>query len=135
LNRELEVRVTERTLDLAVTNELLKRREEELKEAVRVRDEFLSIASHELKTPITSMKLQAQMLRRKVNPDSGHAPPPEKVAGFLDSSLRQIERLNRLIEDLLDVVRSQAQKLSFHFEPMNLSDLIQEILTRSALQI
>ena len=52
----------------------LKRSEAELREAVRLRDEFLSVASHELKTPLTPLSLKLQVLRREVRRRSPEAP-------------------------------------------------------------
>lgn len=132
---DLERRVNERTADLALANTELARRETELKEAVRVRDEFLSIASHELKTPITSLKMQLQILQAKSKPGQIESLTSERLGKSLDVSLRQVDRLTRLIEDLLDVARSQAQKLSFTFEQIDLQELVEEVVERYATQL
>jgi PAS domain S-box-containing protein len=132
---DLERRVNERTADLALANTELARREGELKEAVRVRDEFLSIASHELKTPITSLKMQLQILQARTKPGQTEGLSPERVAKAVDVSLRQVDRLTRLIEDLLDVARSQAKKMTFTFEPLDLEELVEEVVERYAAQL
>jgi PAS domain S-box-containing protein len=126
---DLEKRIQERTADLARANAELVKRESSLQEAVRVRDEFISIASHELKTPITSLKLQTQMLQERIRREGGSI-SPEKTAKSLDTAMRQINRLTRLVEDLLDVARAQARKLSFHLEPTDLRQLVEEVIDR-----
>lgn len=68
-----------------------------LEEALYARDEFLSIASHELKTPLTTLKLHAQsLLRRKVETDPA-------VLKLIKQTDLQVSRLNRLVDDMLDV--------------------------------
>ncbi len=106
-----------------------------LKRAVFARDEFLSIASHELKTPVTSLKLQLQLTRRNVKPELNLAPTPEKLAKVLDVSTRQVERLTALIEDLLDISRIESGKMSYQFELVDLSALVGEVLERFTDQL
>lgn len=103
---------------------------EALKEALRVRDNFLQIASHELKTPVTSLKMQIQMLQRMLSPEQKRAVPPEKLLRSADISITQIDRLTALIEDLLDVSRIQAGKLSFAFNEVNLSETLRDYFDR-----
>ncbi len=98
--------------------------EAELRKAVKARDDFLSLASHELKTPVTSLKLQLHMAKRNVKPDI----PLEKLNKSLDSSARQVDRITTLIEDLLDISRIQAGRMAFNFQLMNLSDLVKEVV-------
>src|SRR5262249_33662212 len=77
---------------LAVSHARLHR---EANEAIRVRDEFLSIASHELNTPLTSLRLIVESLRRgRVAAD--------RVPAKLESAERQVGRLTNLVRDLLD---------------------------------
>lgn len=102
----------------------------ELKEGIRTRDAFLSIASHELKTPITSLKLQLQMSRRAVNAAQGISPPPEQLARIFDIALRQIDRLAALIDDLLDVSSIAAGKMAYAFEQVDPTALVNEVLDR-----
>ena len=125
---------TDVTEQLQVQDDLRKT-EHALREAVRSRDEFLSIASHELKTPLTSLKIQLQLTRRKIRPEINQAPPPEKLAKVMEISTRQVDRLTRLVEDLLDVSRIEAGKLALNIEPTNLSLLVWEVLDRLADQL
>lgn len=98
----------------------------ELVDAIKIRDEFLIIASHELKTPITSLKLNLQMTHRRSlkEPDS----LPDYIKTSLASSMNQVDRLVRLIEDLLDVSRMSSGKLEVHCEEFNLVELIEDVI-------
>ena len=112
---------------IAIDNAHLYRR---AREAVLARDEFLSIASHELKTPLTSLTLQLQMLTRSIKPDEGIAPPPDKLAKAAAMSLQQAERLRRLADDLLDVSRIQARRLALAPTRFDLGALVAETVER-----
>ncbi|MBC7429235.1 MAG: PAS domain-containing protein [Bacteriovorax sp.] len=103
--------------------------------AIRARDEFVSIASHELKTPITSLKMQLQMMIRGVDTESGTTPSPEKLMKSLTSSNNQVDRLTALIEDLLDVTRIETGKLTYKFEEVDLSSLVREVDERFTEEI
>ncbi len=98
--------------------------------AIQARDEFVSIASHELKTPITSLKMQLQMMLRGINVEKNQAPTPEKLLKALTSSTNQIDRLTVLIEDLLDVTRIETGKLTYKFETFDLNIMAKEIVER-----
>ncbi len=107
----------------------LKQVEAELQQAVRARDEFLSIASHELKTPLTSLMLQVQGVRRGLE----KRPDELSVERLLPRVLvieRQAERLARLVNDLLDVSRASAGQLRLEEEQVDLSLLLEEIVER-----
>ncbi|TDO22435.1 chemotaxis protein CheB [Pedobacter duraquae] len=104
--------------------------QEATKELMHKKDEFMSIASHELKTPITSIKgyLQiAQRLAERSNTDS-------QILGFVDKANRQVGKLTALVEDLLDVTRIQAGKMQFNFESFGISDLINECIESVRLE-
>jgi PAS domain S-box-containing protein len=96
--------------------------------AVKAREDFLSVASHELKTPLSSIKMQIQMLKRAI--DQQNVVQPEKLAKAILISGRQIDRLTNLVDNLLDVSRIEAGKLSFNFEEVNLSELISDFCYR-----
>jgi PAS domain S-box-containing protein len=98
-------------------------------ERERASREFLTIASHELKTPMTSLRIQLQMAIRNLT-QTGQLPSVEKLKKVLDTSALQVDRLTRLIEDLLDVSRIQSGKLSFHLENVDLSALMLDVLER-----
>jgi signal transduction histidine kinase len=92
--------------------------------AVRARDEFLSIAAHELKTPVTAIKLGAQLMSQR-------AAARDLDAGTLQKSVRQLtigaDRLARLTEDLLDVARLQTGRLQVRPDPMDLAEVIRRL--------
>jgi signal transduction histidine kinase len=100
--------------------ELLGQKEASLK----IRDQFLSIASHELKTPITALKLQVQMRKRLLSrgDDSIYSPP--KVHSLIETTEHQVERLSRLVDDMLDISRIENGKLSLHYEEVDLGELV-----------
>lgn len=102
----------------------------ELKSSIQSRDEFLSIASHELKTPITSLKLQLQMVKRRLGKSSEKIPDGAKLEEGIVLSLKQIERLTELIENLLDVSKIQSGKMSFDFHEVNVRSLMNEVVER-----
>jgi PAS domain S-box-containing protein len=114
-------------LAAARDNAALYKREQE---AVRARDDFLSIASHELRTPLTPLRLQVQILRRLLA--NGGAPARDKLSGSLDTLERQTDRLSRLVSDLLDVSRITAGKLTLHRERLDLAELAREVVERYA---
>lgn len=103
--------------------------------AIRSRDEFMSIASHELKTPITSLKMQLQMLQRQIDLAGNRTIEPQKLLTSLINSNNQINRLTILIEDLLDVTRIETGKLNYKFEEVNLSALVIDVIERFKEQI
>lgn len=89
------------------------------KKVEKEKDEFLSIASHELKTPLTSIKAYVQLLERKLKLDK-----ESSEAGFVAKVQGQIEKLNTLITDLLDVSKIENGKLKINKKPVNLENLI-----------
>ena len=80
------------------------------------KDEFLSIASHELKTPLTSIKAFNQLMKRTRE--------EKRLDGFIDKSAEHIYRLERLINDLLDVTKINAGKMNYSMEPFSFSQLL-----------
>lgn len=88
-------------------------------EIERRKDEFISMASHELKTPITSIKVFTQLLQRKLSLDPVHKK-------FLTRMESQIEKLTNLVNDLLDVSKIQAGKLELRKEVFSLQDLVKD---------
>jgi PAS domain S-box-containing protein len=104
-------------------------------EAITSRDTFLSIASHELRTPITSMKMQAQLMRRRINGNDPAAFSPERVTRLVDQTERSIGKLSRLVEDMLDISRIATGRLNMQPEPVDLSELARDVLDRFEPQL
>lgn len=101
-----------------------------LEDAVRGRDEFLSIASHELKTPLTSIQLQTQMSKRRLEKNLERPIGNEELIKIVHQTELGLKRLNRLVDDMLDVSRINSGKLSFNYEKFNFKDLAYEVMDR-----
>lgn len=102
-----------------------------LEEAVRLRDEFMSIASHELKTPLTALSMQIQLLRRAVERSIGAAaPPPERMLQRLGNCQQQVMRFTGLIDNLLDATRISAKGLSLNNEETDLCQIVKGVVDR-----
>ncbi|MEW5854789.1 MAG: AAA family ATPase [Myxococcota bacterium] len=95
-----------------------------VQEAVRQRDEFLSVAAHELYTPMTSLKLSLDALQRA---SSGAPPLPEATAKLLDMIRRQGDRLSRLIGEMLNVARIETGRLPLERTQVELGALAHEV--------
>lgn len=97
-------------------------------EALQARDEFLSIASHELKTPLTTLKLQTGLQQRfnKMNNEN----VKERFQTFLNLTDTHVKRISRLVEDMLDVSRIRTGKLSFEWENIDLCELAADVIGR-----
>ncbi|MFP2907841.1 AAA family ATPase [Pyxidicoccus sp. 3LFB2] len=102
-------------------------------EAIRARDEFLSIASHELNTPMTSLLLSLQTLDRAVRCAPSGEPPP--VGKLVERALRQGVRLRRLNRDLLDVTRVHAERLPLDLADVELAGLLREVVEQFYLDL
>jgi signal transduction histidine kinase len=98
---------------------------EETQRAVRMREDFLSVAAHELRTPLTSLKLQLQRAERALGPDTrAHMEKP------LEHALRQVGRLTQLVESLLDVSRIAQGRLELELGPVDVGALLRDVATR-----
>ncbi len=101
-----------------------------LREANAQMDTFLGMAGHELKTPLTSIKLALQLAERRIQQLAQRKPGiASSLTPFLEQATRagrQAERLDRLINDLLDVSRVQAGKLELQPEPVDLAAIVRE---------
>ena len=132
LNSSLQRRIDEATVEL-------KERYEQLKELDRMKSQFLSIASHELKTPITAMSgfLQVALRRvRRLSQGNAAAPVAEGLNGITDQLeivYRQTGKLARLVDELLDVSRIQTGRIEFRYGDVDLSELANEVATRMQL--
>jgi len=92
------------------------------KELQRQKDEFLGIASHELKTPVTSIKGYAQYLVRMF-----HRKGASREAEFLNKLDMQVDRMSHLIGDLLDVTKINSGKLQFREDFVDLNFIVREV--------
>ncbi len=95
-------------------------------EAARLKEDFLSAAAHDLKTPLTTVVAQAQFLERRALRDPG---APTDVAG-IQRIAREGERLAGLVADLLDVARLEQRRLVGEREPVDLGSVASEVAAR-----
>jgi PAS domain S-box-containing protein len=95
--------------------------ERELKETMEMRSQFISTVSHELRTPLTSIQeaiiIVADEIAGKINKDQKN---------FLDIAKRNIERLSRLIDEVLDFQKLSANKMTFDVKPSDISQVIND---------
>lgn len=104
-------------------------------EAIKSRDEFLSIASHELKTPLTSLTLQNQMRKRQLDKGEVVTFEETKLRKMIDADDRQLRRINRLIDDMLDIARIRAQRLTIQKEVFDFCPFVSDVVERVAPQM
>jgi signal transduction histidine kinase len=104
----------------------------ELEQAVQIRDEFMSIASHELKTPLTSLKLQAQMRIRGLRKGDISAFSLERLTKMFDADEKQIGNITRLTDDMLDISRISSGKLYMNLERFDICELARDLIERSS---
>jgi PAS domain S-box-containing protein len=102
-------------------------------EEVRERDEFLSIASHELRTPVTALQLQLQLFQRY----AGRAGVvlPREMHEKVEALERQIRRISLLVNELLDLSRLRLGKLELRREELDLAELAREIIANLQSEI
>lgn len=100
---------------------------EVLQQGIKSRDEFVSVASHELRTPLTSLKLQIDMVTKLLTkPDIDR----EKIVSLIEKTNQSMVRMNRLVEDMLDMSRASTGKLVLQKEYFDLTELVSEVLER-----
>jgi PAS domain S-box-containing protein len=103
----------QKTIDLAKSKELDKKK-----------DEFIGVASHELKTPLTSIKGYAQLLEEVL---SEEPVDPDTTRLYIKKAQHQIDRVCELVDDLLDVSRIQAGKIMFNIIKFDIGELVEEV--------
>jgi signal transduction histidine kinase len=103
----------------------------ELSQAVRARDDFLSIASHELKTPLTPIQLQVQILRKQLERAQQATIEVAHVEPRLQAIERNIDRLTQLINTLLDISRITAARLDLALADVDLGEVVRDVVARA----
>ncbi|MBL4678546.1 MAG: PAS domain S-box protein, partial [Mucilaginibacter sp.] len=94
-------------------------------ELMQKKDEFMSIASHELKTPITSIKGSLQILKRMMDKAAGK---DAALASFIDKANKQTAKLTTLVDDLLDVTKIQEGKMALNYTHFDAAAMVKECL-------
>jgi signal transduction histidine kinase len=141
LNEDLQRRVDEATAELQQMYRDAQQHVEQLEQLDRLKSRFLSMASHELKTPLTSISGLSQVLLRRLQRRLADGPPsPEEWdaeqrghVDRLEMLNSQAARLGRIVDELLDVSRIESGKLEFHLAPVDLPRLAREVVERMQL--
>jgi len=107
----------------------------ELEEAVRMRDDFMSIVSHELKTPLNTLILEVQLRQLQLARNNFAAFDEDRLRQMTDKDERQIQSLIRLIDDMLDVSRIRTGKLSIRPRRVDLGQLVASVVENFAPQL
>jgi signal transduction histidine kinase len=107
----------------------IEKRQWQATEAIKARDDFLSIASHELRTPITGLKLAVEQLGRQAA-RAGPTAMSEKWMACLDRMTRQVSRLELLVGNLLDVTRIAGGSFALNRADMDLAELVRDVVER-----
>lgn len=115
-NQDLEQKVEERTKELKLAQE---RELAKAKEVAKLKDEFVFIAAHELRTPITAIRGFLELV------SEAGAKFPKDVKAHLDSIGAASSQLNQLVEDLLEIARSEAGTMKVDLGPVDISELIE----------
>lgn len=99
-----------------------------IEDLMKKKDEFMDVASHELRTPITSIKAYLQLLQKMV-PSTAVA----SAGDFINKANRQIKKLTNLVDDLLDVSKIQAGKMVYQFSDIDLATFLEEVVGQTQL--
>jgi signal transduction histidine kinase len=118
MNRQLELRVAERTAELERDLAERKRLQEALQQSDRRKDEFLAVLAHELRNPLAPIRTAADIMRVKPLTDPA-------LMQCRDVIGRQVEQLTRLVDDLLDVSRITSGKLRLQKQLIEVSAIVQ----------
>jgi PAS domain S-box-containing protein len=98
--------------------------------AIRLRDEFLSVASHELRTPLTSLQLQVSAMLRLMNSGRVEQLAPATLATRIKTIDRHVDRMGRLVNNLLDVSRATVGQLELELAEVNVASVIRQVVDR-----
>jgi len=124
-NKGLEEVVSQRTADLRKLNNFLLSANERLKVHDLMQKEFLNIASHEMKTPTQTILLHSNLL--SINSALGHE--------SIEAIIRNATRLQKLVDDILDITRIESKSLKLNKERLNLNEIIVPVLEEYSSQV
>ena len=118
--REINQRLKESNEKLTQREELIRVQYERLKESDNMKNEFINVAAHELRTPIQPILSLTEVLHSKIK-----EPQQQEL---VDVTIRNAKRLQRLTEDILDVTKIESHSLNLKKEPFNLNDIITNVM-------
>lgn len=110
--------------ELAALGEAFNRMSQQIEDHDRLRDEFVANASHELKTPLSAMKLLSESILYEENPDPG------MLREFFQDVNHEVDRLTAIIDDLLRLVREDAREAPLEFAPLALDELARRVVAK-----
>jgi PAS domain S-box-containing protein len=93
----------------------------QIEELSKRKDEFIAMATHELKTPITTLSGFLQILKMRLQPNDESFP-------FIEKSLKQVDKLGALINDLLDISKIQSGKLKLNYKEIEIVSVVRDVL-------
>ncbi|WP_421683491.1 hybrid sensor histidine kinase/response regulator [Stutzerimonas urumqiensis] len=134
LDRQLEALERSRREQEVLLDEL-RHTQAELEQAVRMRDDFMSIVSHELKTPLNTLILEVQLRKLQLGKADFQPYGREQLQRMVDKDERQIQSLIRLIDDMLDVSRIRTGKLSIRPQQVDIGQLVATVVESFAPQM
>jgi signal transduction histidine kinase len=111
------------SLSIIITDLSFQKEAQQQKKTLEQKDEFISIASHELKTPVTSIKGYLQLLRHHLKEEGN-----EKAAEMVNKADAQVSKLSALIAELLDVKKIETGELRYQEEVFDLCALVKEMM-------
>lgn len=129
---EEKLKLSETNLENSLQKEMAARLEAE--KSIILRDDFISITSHELRSPLTPILLNFQLTRRCLNSISDKIPQVQFVMNLFEKTEQQFNRYLRLVENLLDASRISAERLILKKELVNISALVRELIERHQVE-
>jgi signal transduction histidine kinase/tetratricopeptide (TPR) repeat protein len=123
LTLSLDQKIREKTADLQDANAQLQEANDKLSELDKSKSAFVSMVSHELRTPLTSCRLLLDNLLAGIV-----GPVSEKQASYVQRCIYNIERLTRMVHDLLDLATIEAGRVQLRLEPLPLPEVLMEVV-------
>lgn len=127
IRKKLETKIDIANKDLEQKNRELIAANEELKKVDELKSDFISLVSHELKTPLSSIRISAEYLESEAKKD------PEIQKQMFEIILRNIDRLTRLINDILDLSKIEEGKMGLQLERTDISDIMNAAIENNKL--
>lgn len=108
----------------------IKKAEEEMMEAMNIKSRFVSLVSHELRTPLALIKMYINSVINRIKGELN-----DKQKEYLDIAEKNVDRLNRLVNDVLDHQRLEAGRLEFKMKKGDINELLEEVIGEISLLI